>query len=216
MKKAMLCLCIAVFSIPVKAQNPTGSNSKASGKEVGKNIKNSPYLSDDWVTGTITTSKGEIIDAVKMRFDNYKGDIEYKKEDSLYSLKGNDVTEFSFLTGSDLYTFQKGFPAVGKSTGESFYRVLYDGNLKVLKRYTSNPKDNGKSSFVLDETLYVLKDQTMIPVKVNDRKGIMKVVADKKNHMEYAAKEQQLDFSQEADIIKLIEEYDAYKAGGTE
>lgn len=198
MKKAVWLLLL--MATAAKAQNSSGT---------------SPYLYEEWSTGTIVKDNGEILDAVKLRFNSAKDEIEYEKDGAITSL-GNAVEEFSLLTESDLYTFKKGYPAVGQLSENSFYRILYDGNLKVLKRYNnfigvSDKKPTGRS-----EQLYILKNNKMIPVKVNDRKGIMQVVADKKNHMEYAAKEQQLDFGQEADIVKLIEEYDAYVAGGKE
>lgn len=199
MKKAVGCLFLLTIAFLANAQNQSRA---------------SPYLYDEWSSGTITTTGGEILDAVKVRFNSAKDEIEYHKDGVVIPL-GNAVEEFSLLTESDLYTFKKGYPAVGQQGENSFYRVLYDGNLKVLKRYNNvTAAAPGKKPEGRSEQLYILKNNKMIPVKVNDRKGVMQVVADKKNHMEYAAKEQQLDFGQEADIVKLIEEYDAYVAGG--
>lgn len=200
MKKAIACLFLSILVFGANAQNQPGT---------------SPYLYDEWSTGTITTTGGEILDAVDLRFDSSKDEVEYRKDGAVTKL-GNAVDEFSLLTGSDSYVFKKGYPGVAQLNANSFYRVLYDGNVKVLKRYNNGIAASGKKAEGRSEQLYILKNNKMIPVKTNDRKGVMQVVADKKNHMEYAAKEQQLDFSQEADIVKLIEEYDAYVAGGKE
>lgn len=201
MKKAVWCLFFSIIAFGAMAQNQSPTSS---------------YLYDEWSTGTITTTNGEILDAVNLRFDSSKDEVEYQKDGKITKL-GNAVDEFSILTDSDSYEFRKGYPEVGQLNANSFYRVLYDGNLKVLKRYNNITKaEAGKKPEGRSEQLYILKNNKMIPVKTNDRKGVMQVVADKKNHMEYAAKENQLDFSQEADIVKLIEEYDAYVAGGKE
>jgi hypothetical protein len=53
----------------------------------------------------------------------------------------------------------------------------------------------------------------MTLVRRGDRKGIMALLADKRDLMEYTIKEQQLNLKEEEDITKLLEEYDAYKAG---
>jgi hypothetical protein len=200
MKKALGCLFLLGMACGAAAQKPSVT---------------SPYLYDEWSTGTITTATGGILDAVKLRFDSSNDEVEYQAEVGVTKL-GNAVNEFSLLTGSDLYLFKKGYPSVGQLTENSFYRVLYDGNLKVLKRYNNGVNSSGKKAEGRSEQLYILKNNKMIPVKTNDRKGVMQLVADKKNHMEYAAKEQQLDFGREEDIVKLIEEYDAYVAGGKE
>lgn len=200
MKKAIGCIFFSIMVFGASAQNQSGT---------------SPYLYDEWSTGTITTTGGEILDAVDLRFDSAKDEVEYRKDGAVTKL-GNAVDEFTLLTGSDSYIFKKGYPGVGLLNANNFYSVLYDGNVKVLKRYNNATVTSGKKPGGLSEQLYILKNNKMIPFKTNDRKGVMQVVADKKNHMEYAAKEQQLDFSQEADIVKLIEEYDAYVAGGKE
>ncbi len=154
-----------------------------------------------------------------MRYDAYKDEVEYEKESKMYRL-GSEITAFTLPTGDALYEFRSGFPAVGDQTEKSFYRVLADGNTKLLKRYEMKMREEKPYNsatvtkrFDLNEQLYVLKNGTMYPVKTNDRKGIMKLVNDEKNLMNYIIKEEQLNFSTEDDIVKLLEEYDAYKAG---
>lgn len=211
MKTMLFSLYLVLAGLAAMGQN-SGTRDEKPG------VTESPCLTDAWYTGTIRTLSGKIFDAVKVRFDCFKDELEFQEGDSTLRL-GKEVKEFSFLTGSDLYNFRKGFPAVDQQTQNSFYRILYDGNLKVLKRYNAQTQKttslSGNSTTGKVEALYILKDNRMIPIRTNDRKGIMQIMADKKNHMEYAAKEQQIDFSQEGDIVRLIEEYDAYKAGGS-
>lgn len=50
-------------------------------------------------------------------------------------------------------------------------------------------------------------------MKKNARKDLLHILNDEKNLMQYVIKEEQLNFETENDIVKLLEEYDAYKAG---
>ena len=183
-------------------------------------VEGSPYLFEDWNTGIMKAVQNDkVFDGLKMRYDAYKDEVEYEKDGKMYRL-GPEITAFTLPTGDALYEFRRGFPAVGSQTENSFYRVLSDGNTKVLKRYAMKMREEKPYNsatvtkrFDLDEQLYVLKNGTMYPVKTNDKKGIMKLVSDEKNLMNYVIKEEQLNFRTEDDIVKLLEEYDAYKAG---
>ena len=183
-------------------------------------VEGSPFLFEDWNTGIVKAVENDkVFDNLKMRYDAYKDEVEYEKDGKMYRL-GPEITAFTLPTGDALYQFRRGFPAVGDQTASSFYRVLSDGNTKVLKRYEmkmrkEKPYNSATATqrFTLDEQLYVLKNGVMHPVKTNDKKGIMKLVSDEKNLMNYIIKEEQLNFRTEDDIVKLLEEYDAYKAG---
>ncbi len=183
------------------------------------NVEGSPYLYDTWYSGLVKDTKGKVHDGIKIRYDAYTDEVEYEKAGKLYRL-GPEITEFSIPTGTSLYSFKKGFPAVGNHTEKNFYRVLYDGNTKLLKRYSAKKREERAYNsatitqrFELAEEMFVLKNGTMHPIKRNDKKGLLKILSDEKNLMEFAIKEQQLNFKTEDDIVKLLEEYDAYKAG---
>lgn len=183
-------------------------------------VEGTPYFMEEWNTGSVKMAKGgKVHDGIKLRYDAYKDEVEYENEGKLYRL-GSELSAFSIPTGKALYNFQNGFPAVGDQTQASFYHVLHDGNTKLLKRYEMKMREerpyNSATSikrFDLGEELYVLKNGTMHPMKKNARKDLLKILSDEKNLMQYIIKEEQLNFQTETDIVKILEEYDAYKAG---
>lgn len=212
---AGLCLIVSA-----QAQFMQDINGRVVTEVTYTDVEGSPYLFEDWNTGIVKAVQNDkVFDGLKMRYDAYKDEVEYEKDGKMYRL-GPEITAFTLPTGDALYEFRRGFPAVGSQTENSFYRVLSDGNTKVLKRYAMKMREEKPYNsatvtkrFDLDEQLYVLKNGTMYPVKTNDKKGIMKLVSDEKNLMNYVIKEEQLNFRTEDDIVKLLEEYDAYKAG---
>ncbi|WP_025764375.1 hypothetical protein [Dyadobacter tibetensis] len=171
--------------------------------------KPSAYLFDEYYTGSVTGEGGLVVDGVNLRFNTASNRLEIKKEDSLF-VTGAAVTGFTLPTGTALYYFQRGFPAVDNGSAETFYQVLYDGNVKLLKRYSpqkagTNIIDNGK--------LYILKAGKMNPVSLSNRESFLKVLSDERNKMNYIIKESQFDFAEADDLVILLQEYDAYKAG---
>jgi hypothetical protein len=221
MKKIIASLFGAfLLMTSVQAQFMQDINGRVVNEMTYTDVEGSPYLFEEWNTGIVKAVENEkVFDGLKMRYDAYKDEVEYEKNGKMYRLS-SEISAFTLPTGDALYEFRRGFPAIGDQTEKSFYRVLSDGNTKVLKRFEMKMREEKPYNsatvtkrFDLDEQLYVLKNGTMYPVKTNDRKGILKLVSDEKNLMNYVIKEEQLNFRTEDDIVKLLEEYDAYKAG---
>ncbi|WP_207503403.1 hypothetical protein [Telluribacter humicola] len=221
MKKIISSLVLAAFLIPAHAQYMTDVNGRVVSEYKYTDTEGSPYLLDDkWITGTLRTTSDKVVDGVKMKYDIFQDELEYEKEGKLYRLGANEVVEFAMPTGDALYIFRRGFPAIDDQTESSFYRVLHDGNTKLLKRFESKKREEKQynsatavSRFVPNEQLYVYKQGKMHPIKKGDKKALLSLLSDKKNLMEHNIKEQQLNLKSEVDMVKLLEEYDAYKAG---
>ena len=183
-------------------------------------VDGSPYLVEEFNKGIVRTAKDDqVYDGIPMRYDAYKDELEYEKDGKYYRL-GPEIVSFSIPTGDALYEFRRGFPAVGDFTENNFYQVLHDGNTKLLKHYGKRMREEKAYNSATTtkrfddvEQLYVLKGGTMYPIKKNDKKELLKLLSDEKNLMNYVIKEEQLNFKTEGDMVKLLEEYDAYKAG---
>jgi hypothetical protein len=225
MMKQLRYTFVALFAFLViifhaQAQFMTDINGRVVQEFSYTDVEGSPYFLDgEWYSGTIRAMKGQVFDGVRLRFDAYKNEVEYTRDNKLYRL-GPEVLEFTIPTGSELCQFRRGFPAVGSLSEQTFYRVLHDGVTKLLKYHEKKMREekayNSATTtkrFETTERLYILKDGTMTLVRRGDRKGIMALLADKRDLMEYTIKEQQLNLKEEEDITKLLEEYDAYKAG---
>jgi len=212
--RIFLLLCISFWNVAM-AQDSTGLAGTRYQEAAGTNNQNNPYLFKEWYSGTVRTSDDQVHDGIMLRYDLKKDEVEYKTDAGLFRIS-TGITELSIPTGTDLYTFKNGFPAVDGYTNNSFYRVLYDGNTKLLKKYT-NPINVEKASATreMDEgaKLYILKYEKLNPVKLNDKNSFLKLLPEEKNKLNYVIKEQQLEFDGEDDLITLLEEYDSYKAG---
>ncbi|WP_439555214.1 hypothetical protein [Dyadobacter sp.] len=183
--------------------------------EASASTDGSHYLFKEWYTGSVRTSDDRVHDGIKIRYDVNKDELEYKADSGMYRVSGG-IKEFNLPTGTDLYTFRSGYPAVADQSEKSFYRLMYDGNTKLLKKYVKPIKvEKASATMQMDPSakLYILKDGKMNLVDLKNRNSFLKLLTDEKNKMQYVIREQQLDFAGDDDLMKLLEEYDSYKAG---
>ena len=210
--RGILCLSILFSGTEIIAQDSTGlTGTPYQEKADGGNF----YLFKEWYSGSVRMQDDKVYDGVQLRYDIKKDEIEFKKDSALYRIS-DGVQEFTIPSGTDLYIFRNGFPAGQGQTAKSFYRVMYDGNTKLLKKYTSPirvEKASATKEMDPDAKLYVVKDNKLSPVKLSDKNSFLKLLPDEKNKMLYIIKEQQLDFGAEDDLVSLLSEYDSYKAG---
>ncbi|CAG5008152.1 hypothetical protein DYBT9275_04204 [Dyadobacter sp. CECT 9275] len=169
----------------------------------------SSLLFNEWYTGAVKVKDGMVYDGVKFRYDTSRDQLEFKKGDAVYRT-GEDVTGFTLPTGTALYNFRRGFPTIDGDSRQPFYQVIYDGNTKLVKRYS--PQKNGTPVSEAGK-LYVLKNEKLNPVSLKDRNSFLKLLTDERNKMNYVIRESQLAFDKDEDLAQLLEEYDAYKAG---
>lgn len=173
------------------------------------------YLLPNWYSGIIRMNDDKVFDGVYLRYNLAKDQIEVKKDSGTFRIE-KGVKEFNIPSGSDLYIFRSGFAPYKTLTTESFYRVIYDGKTQLLKRYQSPiqvEKAAATRTLEPDAKLYVVKDSKVNEVFLKDQNSFLKLLADEKNKMRYVIKEENLEFDAEDDLMKLLEEYDAYKAG---
>ena len=212
----LFCLLPAFFfREKVSAQDSTGLAGTPYQEVAVADGAKSPYLFSEWYSGTVRTNNDKVHDGINLRYDVKKDEVEYKAGSGIYRLE-QGVTEFTIPTGTDLYIFKNGYPGVDGYNNNSFYRVLYDGNTKLLKKYTGSIKVEKASptrAMDPDSKLYIFKDEKLSQVKLNDKNSFLKLLTDEKNKMLYTIKEQQLEFGAEDDLISLLEEYDSFKAG---
>ncbi|MCF2446149.1 hypothetical protein L0657_19485 [Dyadobacter sp. CY345] len=201
----LLFIASLLFGINAAAQDSTGLTGTPLKISVDTS-SNSPYLTKEWYRGLVRDKAGKPYDGVLLNYDLVKDEIIYKNDSSAFVL-GPEITEFNIPTGTALYTFKRGFPAVSGLTDQSFYEVLYDGNTKLLKHYKKS--GSGKA----DESLFILKGNKLSPIQLKDRSSFLKVLSDEKNKMNYVIKEENLEFDAADDVAKLLAEYDSYKAG---
>ncbi len=212
--RLFFAFCFGCFGFSALAQDSTGLKGEPY-HESPTDTKKATYLLKDWYSGSIRMSDNQFYDGIQLRYDLNRDEIEYRKDSTLFRIS-KGVKEFTIPSGIDLYIFRSGFPSVEGLTSNSFYRIMYDGKTKLLKRYKSQiqqEKAAATRTMEPDAKLYIYKDDTVTPVKLSDPNSFLKLLSDERNKMQYVIKEEGLEFGGDDDLAKLLEEYDSYKAG---
>lgn len=97
----------------------------------------SPYLSKDFLAGTLYLDNGTQTDTIALRYDMENDQIEFLREGEVYILAPEKLRQFAIYGQDRDLTFRNGFKLPDTSADKhSMLRVVYDGEqLKLLARH---------------------------------------------------------------------------------
>ncbi|WP_435263748.1 hypothetical protein [Tenacibaculum sp. nBUS_03] len=213
MKKLILILCLSFVSLLVNSQvegfnfNPqkiggtfqnTNLNSKNSFNE---NMKGSIYLFKSWKNlSTLTSFSNK-----KLKIDNLNYDIENKQ----FVAKISNDSIYIFNNLKTVKTPLSSF----KNIDGTFYELLVDGKVQLLKEYTGKYKKAvinkmtnqvvKKPQYVKTEILYLRQNKKIKKIKLK-RSSIQKITSSKKEDIKKYIKSNKLSYKKENDVIKIL------------
>ena len=96
------------------------------------NLKGNAYFKDDWTPGSVELANGELYNGLMLRYNQVDGLLSFQRGGAELRFP-KPIRKFVLgdtLTGNK---FENGFPKISGNTSETFYEVLVDGKLKLLK-----------------------------------------------------------------------------------
>ncbi|PST84995.1 hypothetical protein C7T94_02440 [Pedobacter yulinensis] len=186
-------------------------NGKAVATKSYDNIKGSAFLTKDWTTGTVTLADGTTYQDVQLKYDQVEDKIRFKRNDKELEFTV-PVKQFSISGNQKAHVFTSGFPAVNTNSAASFYEVLVDGQVKLLKRTKKVViETKGYNEFLekrFDSNVeYFILDQNKIYEIKPSKKGVSQAVADQGLKAGELLKTQPV--KNEADLTALIQKLNA-------
>jgi len=227
MRKAYIFLAGAIFMLTgfttvAQQFQQTILIQDARGELVGKrdhylNVEGSPYLSSEWLTGDLKLPNLKVYKDLSIRYDEVE-DLIYLKsgDDDNVMLKERPI-EFNLAfpeeEGIIQRHFRLGFTDVPGTTPSSYFEVLEDGKVKLLKRSSKIIQQNKEynsnitvKSFFHVITYYLYRDGKGIAVK-KDKKSIFGALGDKQTELEAYVRNNKLNLKTDAGIEKLVGYY---------
>lgn len=190
MLKLLACSLLTVFSLQLSAQ----VNDKytmayvrdVSGRPVNveppSNVDGTPWLVDDWKNGSVMLKKGTLIKDMQLKFDVYRNKLFFLRDGNVYEFA--DTVKDFYLDYSDRATnglvYRSNFPPVDKNTTTTFYELLVDGKVALLK-YRSKSLMEFKEIDMRKVKKYEDKQQYYLALPGN---RIVKIKRDKKSLFE--------------------------------
>lgn len=178
-------------------------------------VQGSPYLNPDWKEGAVTTATSKSYPNLKVRYDIYAGELEYQQNNQTYRLSPATMKEFRIVDNNEM-VFRNGFAAINDNTPTTFYQVLVDGPTKLLKQFKGKMNENKPfnsatvtKEFQQQEYYFIARpDGSMQRINKN-KKSVLAALNDQKDRLEKLIKEQDLNPSNENNLITLLENYNA-------
>lgn len=183
-------------------------------------IAGSPYIQADWTAGSVVLSRGENIPA-QLKFDAYSNRLLFQGKNAETLEFTEDIKRFSLnisdkeISDVSPLVFINNLPAIDKQMAASWYQLIADGNVKLLKYYGKkivesqavnfNPKTK---SFTAFHVYYILQNNVIVKISLN-KKAIIKALGSHAPEIETWLKTNSIDFKSDADLQKLFDYYNS-------
>lgn len=213
-------LMLAAFPCITRAQGVMTSNQGTPfTSQVYAEVNGSPYLTTKWATGNVALKDGQIYKSVEIKYDQVGEQLLFKADNGDSLLFAQPVHEFELPVTekgkTTIHNYRNGFPAVNGNTVNSFYEVINDGKVKILKRTKKNiqsHKDYSSANLINDINTninyYILKDNAMTLIKPGN-KAILDALSNKSAEVGKYIKDNNLDVRQDADLGKIFAYYNS-------
>jgi len=197
----------------VLAQNP---NEPGALDPTYDNVSGNPYLFKDWSDGVIRFTSGRVLTQFKLKFNSYKNQLILEFSGSSFAAESK-VREFVMYQKSgrnkDSMIFRKGYPQFEKATEETFYQVMFEGKITLLRLISKNISEQrevvgGNVTRRLEdaEQCFLFRNGKMTPLNY-DKSELLDQLADKSAQLSAYISAEQIRIRTAEDIVKVIRKY---------
>lgn len=221
-KYTLYCvLALLLVCIQAKAQYLSDYTGRPYYLKTNDGIEGSALLTDTWMKGTVDFANGKTANAI-LNYNIYGDELLFKSpQDSSVQAFVDPVRSFSVkniaLEESDQtdMNFSSGFPAIDDQTQKTFYQVVGDGKLKLLRYYKKKVLESkGFASQVTTRTFtttnsyYLFANNQMTKIKPS-QKTILAALSDKATQVQDYIKKNSVNFKSDAALAKLFNYYNS-------
>jgi hypothetical protein len=178
------------------------------------------FLYDDFRLANITLQNDKAFEKVKTKIDLLNQEMVFLSTDGKLGILNNgQVKEIRFIgepnDSTSKRVFRTGFPKVDVLNPSSFYEVLADGKLMLLKslmKYAVENKNelSGEVNRLIEnaENIYTFKDNQMKRLK-KDREVIYDLMADKRTEITSRQRNVHPNLKNIAELINIVKFYNS-------
>lgn len=224
MKKTVFFLSLSLLLFNLSFAQISNISTSMSGEPLRlksyKDITGTPYLTEDWQSGTIYGLDANVNESVMLRYNIYEDKVEYKKDGMIYGLVSESVKGFSVAVADPdgrikRYVFENKMGKVGEYTDKNFFSVLYLNKVKFLQKVVVKLIDNTatygtnvqQSKFVKEEEFYFVKETgESFKIKKNNA-SLLKVLNIKE--LKDFIKENNLNIKEDNDLVEVMKFYES-------
>ena len=192
------------------------SQESANASELNSEMYGNPYLIREWSDGAVKFTSGRVVKQFKLKFDCVTNQLLLQFQGSTFAAESK-VKEFVMYTAKkkDSLVFRKGYPPVQKGTENTYYHVLVDDKVQLVRLISKNiieekelvSSTNGtRGRLEDDEKYYLFKDGVMVHLP-EEKEEILKAFTDKADVLSDFINEKKLRFRTYQDYTALVKKY---------
>jgi len=180
-------------------------------------VEGTPLLFDNWKTGKIILSNGQVYPLQKLNFDASKLKFIYSIKDTLFEMQDN-VTQVRIDD-------ERGGPGSANEMvfrndllpGKTYFvQLLTNGKVSILRQFSKRPEGENYTNGIIKETRkyvlhtsdVILQDGNIIPLTYGSD-ALTQLTSDKKSEVEKYVKANHLKAKKEDDFLKIINFYNS-------
>lgn len=219
MKRCLAILALLFSAHFVNAQAGVFMADKVTGNLYRPNshfdVEGSRFFLDDWSPGIIFMSDGYRAEKFKLKLDLESNELLFLHEGQPLVVV-NPVKEFVLtpVAGGDSFLFRKGFDSYDKNNGETYYQVLQDGEVVLLKhtlKYISERKEYNKAATIKEYTtvtsyFIAKKDGSIVKVK-REKSSLLAAIGDSSGKLLLWSDKKKNRARTEKEMIELVRAY---------
>jgi hypothetical protein len=183
-------------------------------------VDGSPYLIDHYCGATLKLNKGTVYKntPVKINLHTHEVIVIDKNNKEIVPVDGLIVSITLFDTagaGPFLYNFRSGYPPIDKKDTVSFYQVLSDGKLQLLKYTTKELVElkNAQSGemrkeFTTRDDYYVYSNGEIKRLK-KDKDSVEQLMKDQEQKIHDYQQGRKVNFKNISDLVRLFDYYNS-------
>lgn len=223
MKKVFFILCVILlfYYKPANAQVLLDVKGEPIKENSYTEVEGNSFLINDWLSGSINLENNKDVTA-SLKYDIFANVLLFKKENGEILAVKNKIRGFTLNnTNSEIsnispLVFVNGYPTTGKQTEGSFYQLIADGKVRLLKYYKKSIDERpGTSytasvtkSFKLLQVYYIFRDGNLTEIQPN-KKSILKLFDDHTAQLDTYLKANNVNFKSDKDLQKLFTWYNS-------
>jgi len=181
-----------------------------------KDIQGSPFLNDQFVKGTVVTTKGDKYVDVPMRYDQYQDELQFEKDGKPMTFSPKSIVKKAEF-GDRTFTYTS-YQFTGNKTKEGYFEILADGNVRLLAQHTIKFFEKEKEKPYVDpkparfdwamEDFYI--QVGAFPAQhVTKKKNLLGAFPKHKKEVAEYYKSNKLSAKDKEDLIKLVNYYNS-------
>jgi hypothetical protein len=191
------------------------------GGKMRSNTEASTYLYDTWSKGTVKLSDGNTYAGLELMYDLGANRLIFKSEKGIPQAFAVAVTEFTIAAPAEDKTqtvskkYKNGFPPADGNKTTTFYEVLSNGNITLLKltelkrvREVAVGNIYPTTQMKTADSYYVFADGKLSRIK-REKKALKQILQDKAKDLDTYMASNKLDLKNDSDLSIIFDHYNA-------